>query len=112
MQSLKILKRAWKFIILNFIIKLLLFKNLMINISYNSILVIIDRLTKYTYFINYIKVLNAEDLIYTFLRIIFANHDILAEIIFNQDKLFTFKFWKLLIDQLKIKHKLFIAYYL
>ncbi len=73
-------------------------KNLIINISYNSILVIINRLIKYAYFINYIKVLNTEDLIYIFLRIIFANHDILAEIISDWDKLFTFKFWKLLIN--------------
>ncbi len=53
----------------------------MTNIRYNSILIITNRLTKYIYFINYIKVSNTEDLIYIFLRIIFANHDILAEII-------------------------------
>ncbi len=39
----------------------------MINIRYNNILVIINRLTKYIYFINYIEVLNVEDLIYMFL---------------------------------------------
>ena len=112
MQLLKILKRAWESIILNFIIKLLLFKNSITNISYNSILVITDRLIKYVYFINYIEVLNAEDLIYTFLRMMFANHDILTKIISDWDKLFIFKFWKLLINQLRIKHKLFTAYYL
>ena len=67
MQLLKILERVWKFIMLNFIIKLFLFKDLIINISYNNILIIINRLTKYAYFINYLKVFNAEDLIYTFL---------------------------------------------
>ncbi len=111
MQLLKILEKVWKFIILNFIIKLFLFKDLIININYNNILIIINRLTKYAYFINYLKAFNAENLIYTFLRIIFANHDILAEILFNQDKLFTFKFWKSLINQLKIKHRLLIVYY-
>jgi len=55
----------------------------MINIKYNNILIIINKLIKYAYFINYIKVLNVEDLIYTFLRTIFANHDILIEIISN-----------------------------
>ena len=64
----------------------------MTNVSYNNILIIMNRLIKYIYFINYIKALNAEDLAYTFLRTIFANYDISAEIIFNQDKLFTFKF--------------------
>ncbi len=83
MQLLKILKRVWKSIILDFIIKLLLFKDLIINISYNSILIITDRLMKYIYFINYLEAFNAEDLIYIFLRIIFANHDISAEILSN-----------------------------
>jgi len=69
--------------ILNFIIKLLLSKNSITNISYNSILIIINKLIKYIYFINYIKILNAEDLIYIFLQTIFTNHDILIEIISN-----------------------------
>ncbi len=55
----------------------------MININYNNILIITDRLIKYIYFINYLKAFNAEDLTYTFLRTIFANYDILVEIISN-----------------------------
>ncbi len=83
MQSLKQFKEVWKFIILNFIIKLLLLKNLIINVNYNNILIIINRLMKYIYFINYIEVSNIEDLIYIFLKMIFANHNILIEIISN-----------------------------
>ncbi len=83
MQSLKVSKKAWKFIILNFIIKLSLSKNLITNISYNSILIITNRLTKYVYFINYLKISNIEDLIYMFLQIIFANYNILIEIILD-----------------------------
>ncbi len=67
MQSLKVSEEAWKSIILDFIIKLSLSKNLIINISYNSILIITNRLTKYAYFINYLEIFNIEDLIYTFL---------------------------------------------
>ncbi len=84
----------------------------MINVKYNSILIIIDKLIKYVYFINHIEALNVKDLIYTFLWIIFANHDILIEIISDRDKLFTSKFWKLLINQFRIKYKLFTAYHL
>jgi len=83
MQSSKILEEAWKSIILDFIIKLLLFKDLMTNINYNNILVIINRLMKYIYFINYLEVFNAENLAYTFLWTIFANYNILVEILFN-----------------------------
>jgi hypothetical protein len=84
----------------------------MTKVKYNSILVITNRLTKYAYFILYLESLNAKDLAYTFLRNIIANHRILETIIFNQDKLFISKFWKSLIDQLNMKHKLLIAYYL
>ncbi len=62
------------------------------NISYNSILIITNRLTKYIYFVNYLKIFNIEDLIYTFLRIIFVNYNILVKIILNRDKLFILKF--------------------
>ncbi len=55
----------------------------MINISYNNILIITNKLTKYVYFINYLEVFNAKNLTYTFLRTIFANHDMLAEILFD-----------------------------
>ena len=84
----------------------------MTKVNYNNILIITNRLIKYVYFINYIKALNIKDLIYIFLQIIFVNHDMLVKIISNRDKLFTSKFWKLLINQLRIKYKLFITYHL
>ena len=92
MQSLKTPEGAWKAIILDFIIKLPLLKDLITKVKYDSILVIIDRLTKYAYFINYLESLNAEDLTYTFLRVIFANHRMPETIISDRDKLFTSKF--------------------
>ncbi len=83
MQFIKALEEAQKSIILDFIIKLLLSQNSIIKVSYNSVLVITNQLTKYAYFINYLKVLNTKDLIYTFLRMIFVNHDISIKIISN-----------------------------
>jgi hypothetical protein len=53
--------------ILDFTIKLPLLKDLITKVKYNSILVITDRLTKYTYFINYLESLNTKDLAYIFL---------------------------------------------
>ena len=43
---------------------------------------------------------------------IVANHELSDEIISNRDKLFTSKFWKFLINQLEIHHKLSTAYHL
>ncbi len=43
---------------------------------------------------------------------IVANHELSDEIISNRDKLFTSKFWKFLMNQLEIHHKLSTAYHL
>ena len=78
---------------------------------YDSILVITDRLTKYRYFIPYKEASSAEELAYMFLRVIAANHELPEEIISDRDKLFTFKFWKSLVNQLGIHHKLSMSYH-
>ena len=57
-------KRAWGSIIINWIIKLPSSKEPMTEIIYNLIFIITNLLTKYTYFIPYIKELGAEKLIY------------------------------------------------
>ncbi len=59
---------------------------------YDFILMITDRLIKYKYFLSYKKVTFTEDLTYTFLKMIVANHELSDEIILNKDKLFTLKF--------------------
>ena len=62
------------------------------RIMYNFILMITDRLIKYKYFLSYKKVTFAENLTYTFLRMIVANHELSDKIISNRDKLFILKF--------------------
>ncbi|KAL2004449.1 hypothetical protein VTN00DRAFT_5204 [Thermoascus crustaceus] len=76
------------------------------GITYNAILVIVDRLTKYAYFLPYKKSSNAEELAYTFLQIIFGNHGMPEEFVSDRDKLFTSGFWQTLTRQLGSKHKL------
>jgi hypothetical protein len=68
-------------------------KNPIIGVIYNSILVIIDRLTKFGYMILYKESSTAEDLAYIFLRIVASIHSMPTEIISDKDKLFTSKFW-------------------
>jgi hypothetical protein len=77
---------------LDFIVKLPLLKEVLIGVTYDSILVVTDRLTKYAYFIPYKKDLTAEELIYIFNRNIIINYEILKEIISNRDKLFISNF--------------------
>ena len=72
--------------------KLLLSREKVTGVEFDSILVIIDRLTKYTYILLYKEASIVEDLTYTFLRIIVTNYRLLEEIISDRDKLFTSKF--------------------
>jgi hypothetical protein len=92
MRLSKILTGAWKNIVLNFIVKLLLSKEALTEVTYNLILVITNRLIKYAYFIFYKKGLTVEELVYTFNKNIIVNYGILKEIINNRDKLFTANF--------------------
>ena len=56
---------------------------------YNSILVIINTLTKYTYLELYKEAFTTKDLIYIFNKIVIARYRILDKIILDRDKLFT-----------------------
>jgi hypothetical protein len=85
---LDILKTPWTSIILDFVIKLLLSRDLITRIKYNSILVVTDKLTKYIYIILYLKASIIEDLAYMFLRVVIANHNTLEEMISDRNKFF------------------------
>jgi hypothetical protein len=47
-----------------------------------------DRLTKYTYIILYLKANTAEDLVYAFFRVVVANYSALEKMISDKDKIF------------------------
>jgi hypothetical protein len=111
MQLLRVLIRAWKSITLDFIIKLPPSKEVLTGVTYDSILIITDRLIKYAHFIPYKEDSTAKELVYTFNRNIITNYGIPEEIISNRDKLFTSNFWKSLIDQLGIYQKISTAYH-
>jgi hypothetical protein len=46
----------------------------MTGVIYDSIMVVINRLTKYAYFIPYLENFLAEDLVYIFYKYVMANH--------------------------------------
>ena len=96
---------------MDLIVKLLPFKDIITDIKYDSILVVVDRLTKYAHFIPWKEKGNAEDLAKVILKEIIANHGIPQSIISNRDKLFTSKFWNTWTQQLGTKAKLSTAYY-
>jgi hypothetical protein len=77
---------------LDFIIKLPPSKEALTGVTYDSILIVTNRLTKYAHFIPYKEGSTAEELVYIFNRNIITNHGVLKEIISNRDKLFISNF--------------------
>ena len=64
----------WQDVALDFVTKLPPFKELIIGIIYNFIIIVTDKLTKYAYFIPYFKNFSAEDLAYIFYKYVMANY--------------------------------------
>jgi len=56
------------------------------------IYVIMDRLTKYAYFIPTLLTIKVEELVYVFMRNVFAAYGMLVKLISDRDKLFKSKF--------------------
>jgi hypothetical protein len=83
---------AWQDMTLNFITKLPPSKKPITGVIYDSIMVVINRLTKYAYFISYLESSLAKDLAYMFYKHIITNHRFPQRIINNKDKLFTSRF--------------------
>jgi hypothetical protein len=80
LKSLKVLKSAQKCVAIDFIIKLSLFIELITGVIFDSILVIIDRFTKYGYFVLYKESLLVKEFIYAFNKHIIKNYEILKKL--------------------------------
>ena len=91
-KSLETLLRPWKLITLDFVVGLLLSRDLIIGLEYDLICVVTDRFTKYAYIVLVLGTINADIIAQLFLRTIFVNHGIPDEVILDKDKLFTSKF--------------------
>lgn len=74
-------------------------------------MVIVDRITKYAYFIPCTEKTTAEKTARLVLREVVAHHGLPEEFITDRDKLFTSKFWTSLIEQLGVHRKLSSAYH-
>jgi len=96
---------------MNFITKLSMSKNSAWGVKFDSILTIVDRLTKYTMFISFKETTTASVLTYTILQELINNHRLSKKFIINRDKLFTSKFWETLTAELKINHKVLMTYH-
>lgn len=105
LQSVKISKESWKIITMNFIIKLFKFKNSITEFEYNSILMIVNKMIKYTYFISMREEdINIKITTWIILKKVFFKHKILRKIISDRNRKFVSKFWQILIVLIEIQH--------
>ena len=72
--------------------KLLKLKDPIIKQEYNSIFIIIDKFTKWGYFITYIEEILAEYIAQTYIKEMFLKYKILIKIILNRDIRFILAF--------------------
>ena len=77
---------------MNFITKLLKSKKLVEEITYNSILIMVNQLIKYTHIISFKEIYFSEQLEYVILDRLIQHNSISKALISNRDKLFTSKF--------------------
>src|SRR5258707_11249302 len=79
--------------------------------GFDTLLVVVDCLSKQSHFIPMIRSLNAPGLTQLYISSIFKLHGLPSSIISDRDPLFTSLFWDSLMSQLRIQHKLSTAYH-
>jgi len=96
---------------MNFITKLSKSTNLAIGERYDSILVMIDKLIKYSHIIACKEKFIAEQLGYIVLDRLIRYHGIPKGLTSDRDKLFTSNYWKTLISMLGTRLRMSTAYH-
>jgi hypothetical protein len=105
LRLLPIPKKPWSSISMNFITNLPSFK------AFESIFVVVDRLTKMAHFMPCNKTVTDEEIARSFMDNIYKYHGLPNDIISDCGSQFTSNFWQLLFKILKIKIKLSSAYH-
>ena len=86
-------------------------ENYITGISYNNILIVVNKLTKYLYLILYKKTNNTKQIAWFILDRIIKYYGIPETIISNKNKIFISNFWQTFVKEIKIKLKFSTVYY-
>ena len=105
------MNKSWQSITMNFITNFLEFENSITQVSYDKILITIDRFLKMIKFVSIKDKQTTEQLLYVLIKKLIVIEKVSESIVFDKDKLFVSKFWTILITKLEIKKKLFTAFY-
>jgi len=105
LRSLEVPTQPWAEISMDFI------EELPSSNDYNSILVVVDRLTKWAIFIPTTTRLNAPNLAELFIQHVVSQHGLPKSIVSDRGSKFISRFWRQLTDKLGIKLNLSTAYH-
>ena len=97
--------------LIDFITKLPKSKNPVTGITYNLIIVIVDRFTKYLITVLFKKTHTVEQLGHLLLDRLVRDHRVLIIIITDRDKLFTSNYWKTISAVIETKPKMSTVYH-
>jgi transposase InsO family protein len=106
LQALPVPRGPWQDITMDFM------EGLPRSEGKETIMVIVDRFTKYVYFITLAHPFTVEEVAKIFLDHIYKFHGLPATILTNRDKLFTSLFWRELFRHLGVKLLLSTSYHL
>ena len=101
----------WEDMSIDFITKLPKSKDPVTGITYNLIIVIVDRFTKYIIVVLFKKTHTAEQLGHLLLDRLVRDHGVPIMIITDRDKLFTSNYWKTISTAMGTKPKMSTAYH-
>jgi hypothetical protein len=95
---------------MDFITKLPLSGEPSTGVFYDSIMVIVDRLIKFSYYLPYRESTDTEELSYIFYRYIISVHGLPTEILSDRGLTFAAKFWQALMSHLGLNYRLITAF--
>ena len=110
LQSLSISTHRWKDLLMDFVMGLPILTDWKGD-SYNSILVIVDWLTKMVHYKSVKVTIDAPGLAEIIINVVMRYHGLSDLIVNDQRSLFTSKFWSLLCYFLDIKRRLSTTFY-
>jgi len=111
LQPLQVPTKPWQAIAMDFIVKLPPSADPVTKESYDGIMVVTDRFTKFGRFIPYRETWTATELAHVFIKNVVANHGMPEQLVSDRDKLFTSNFWTALMQHLGVKHKMSTSYH-
>ena len=110
-QQIDLPEAAWDTITMDFVVKLPRSEDPVTKVKYDSILVVVDKLTKYAHLILWRETGTVSKLTNVLLKELVSQRGLPTKIISDQDKLFTSKFWNTWTRQLGIDTRMSTAYH-